>query len=101
MASDRAALQELLRQSRSGVRHRMLHYLYFPRRDGAVASAERLQSLGFRAETRIGADGVNWLVLARHDVVPTEESIASVRKTMDELARQHDGEYDGWEAEVV
>jgi len=48
----------------------------------------------------LGADGVNWLVLARHEAVPTEELMASMRRSMETLIAKIGGEYDGWEADV-
>jgi hypothetical protein len=101
MADDHAALEELRRSSRVAGPHVVLHYLYFPRRDAAGATAAELRARGFATEERLGADGVNWLVLARHQIVPSEETIAGVRPVMEDLARRHGGEYDGWETEVT
>lgn len=101
MGDDRAALEELRRSSKSVGSHVVLHYLYFPRREAAAASAAELRACGFTTEERLGADSVNWLVLARHELVPSEETIGKARHKMEELARQHGGEYDGWEAEVT
>jgi hypothetical protein len=100
MSDDRAALEQLLHASKSGVPHVVLHYLYFPGESAAAEAAARLRSLGFKTEERLGADGTNWLVLARHEIVPTDETIAAAREVMEDLTRVRDGEYDGWEAEV-
>jgi hypothetical protein len=97
---DRRAIQELNRVSRAGTMHRIQHYLYFPDKTAAVSSAAAIRSRGFETEIQLGADRINWLVLAQHYVVPTEEIIAAVRAALEELADEACGEYDGWEAEV-
>ena len=38
--------------------------------------------------------------LARHEIVPTEEQLAALRRSMGKLVSPYGGEYDGWEAEV-
>ena len=100
MSNDRVALEQLRRDDARGGSRTILHYLYFPRREDADTSARELRASGFGTEQRLGADGANWLVLARHEVVPSEDTIAAARQRMECLARDHGGEYDGWEAEV-
>jgi Regulator of ribonuclease activity B len=100
MASDRDALEELFRNSLPGVRHVLVHYLYFPREASAKAAVQALGEAGYATEDRLGADGVNWLVLARHEAIPSEQLLARARQEMEQTARRGQGEYDGWEAEV-
>jgi len=100
MSDDRSALEHLFQTSTPGATHVLLHYLYFPTRHGASDTAKELRARGFETEERLGADGVNWLVLAKHEVIPSEETMAANRELMEELARAKAGEYDGWEAEV-
>jgi hypothetical protein len=101
MPDDRAAVEELRRLSAFTRPRMVLHYLYFPRQEAAAATTAELRGDGFATEERRGADGINWLVLARHQIVPSEEAIARVRDVMEALARRFGGEYDGWEAEVM
>lgn len=101
MSDDRAAADELCRVSQSGAFHVALHYLYFPSQLAATEVAARLRSHEFTTEERQGADGVNWLVLAKHKIIPSESNIMATRKLMEEIATSFDGEYDGWEAEVL
>lgn len=101
MADDRSALEELRGSSGLAGPHVVLHYLYFPRQEAAASTAVELRSCGFATEERLGADGIHWLVLARHQIVPSEETIARTRHMMEELAQRRGGEYDGWEAEVT
>ena len=100
MSDDKAALAALLESSIPGTAHVVRHYLYFPTEDSAGRVAVALRHGGFSIEERLGADEVNWLVLARHEIVPSEELIAATRQVMESLAARNGGEYDGWEAEV-
>jgi hypothetical protein len=102
MEGDSKALEELFKSSKPGQKHRVQHYLYLPRMSDANEAARLLEGLHFRiAESRMGADGQNWLLLAEHDVLPTLQLITETRVTLTKLASKFDGEYDGWEAEVV
>jgi hypothetical protein len=100
MSNDKQAVAELVAVSDVDAPHLILHYVYLPDQEAAVSVARELQRSGFETEERLGADGVNWLVLARHVAVPTEERVAAVRRTMETLVAQFGGEYDGWEADV-
>jgi hypothetical protein len=59
MNDDRAALDQLFRDSVSGRAHTVLHYLYFPKKEAAEEVAVKLRDLGFRTEERLGADDEN------------------------------------------
>jgi hypothetical protein len=101
MNNDAHAVREVVPASgRTPEPHRISHYLYVPTRDDAGRAAEALRRSGFETDERRGADGVNWLVLARHTAVPTEELMASLRRSMETLVAKVGGEYDGWEAEI-
>lgn len=100
MANDNDALNDLRAVSDTDAVHRISHYLYFPEQQAAKEVAQVLRQRGFEIEDRLGADGVNWLVLASVQAVPTEAAIAEMRESLEELADDHEGEYDGWEAEV-
>jgi len=71
------------------------HYLYFPKRHNAEQAADQLRTEGWIVELRMGADGKNWLVLAKQPA-PIEESIGDVRDKLEDLAEELGGEYDGW-----
>lgn len=76
------------------------HYLYVPTRKIVEEVAQELQRRGFDTEEQLGADDKNWLILARHEAVFTEELIASTRVSMEALMETVGGEYDGWEVDV-
>jgi len=71
------------------------HYLYFPRKNDAEEAAKRLRVKGWKVEVRMGADGENWLTLAKQPT-PIEEEIGDVRDELEDLADKLHGEYDGW-----
>jgi regulator of RNase E activity RraB len=100
MNDDAQVVREIAAVSEGDAPHTILHYLYVPTSEAASKIAEELKQRGFRTEERLGADGVNWLVLARHQAVPTEELMASMRRSMETLIAKIGGEYDGWEADV-
>lgn len=100
MSSDKAAIAQLLSVSKPEAEHVVLHYLYFPKKGAALVAAAELRRQQFAVEDRLGADGQNWLVLARHAIIPSEATIGAAREIMEKLAKIGGGEYDGWEAET-
>jgi regulator of ribonuclease activity B len=100
VSDDTRAIAELIRLSDADAPHTILHYVYVPSSEVAALIAGELRLRGFRTEQRLGADGSSWLVLARHETVPSELHMASTRRFMETLVASVGGEYDGWEAEV-
>jgi hypothetical protein len=100
MSEDKKAIAELSAVSGPDATHLIAHYAYLASSDAASAVATELRNRGFKVEIRLGADGVNWLVLARHFMIPSETAMASSRRLMETLLQEFRGEYDGWEAEV-
>jgi hypothetical protein len=76
------------------------HYLYFPEKSDAEKAAQWFSTQGFSVETRIGADGENWLTLVKHSPPADSDEMDKLREEeeMEALASQLDGEYDGWES---
>lgn len=81
--------------------HKITNYLYAPTREAACTIDDELKRRGFATTMRLGADGVNWLVLATIEAVPSIELIDSLRNIMEPLAADAGGEYDGWEVAEV
>lgn len=100
MTFDGKAIAEFIAVSRTDSLHTLAHYLYVPKRGAASALAAELEHSGFSVEVRLGADGVNWLVLALQEALASEEAVASTRSRMELLVARYGGEYDGWEATV-
>lgn len=101
MSDDRTALAALFEASQPGVPHTLRHYLYFRSDEAARAAAAELDRRGFVTELRAGAyEEDDYLLLAQHEMIPSEEAIAGTRQVLEGVANSVGGEYDGWEAEV-
>jgi hypothetical protein len=78
----------------------MTHYFYFATRSVASAAAYDLERLGFDTLVRPSAmEKEEWLVLATK--TSSDEPNAQQLKTLHDLALQFDGEYDGFEVDVI
>jgi len=75
---------------------RLAHSLYLPTREAGEEVAATLRERGFEVVSRLGADDVNWLVLATH-LLEDPEALPTVRAELEQLAERYSGEYDGWE----
>lgn len=100
MNDDDEVIREITAISGGDEPSAILHYLYVPTDEAAEIVAKELQREGFEVEHRLGADGLAWLVLARHEAVPTKQMMAATRFAMEKLVAAFEGEYDGWEADV-
>ncbi len=76
------------------------HFIYVPDKAVAVALIRELKRKGFRTEERESEDGTDWLVLASHDLVPSEERMASAESMLETLAAGAGGRYDGRETAI-
>jgi RHS repeat-associated protein len=79
----------------------IIHYAYFADKNAAGEVAQQLRAQGFETEERLGADGVNWLVLAKHGIIVSEETVAAARGAIEPLVVRRGGEYDGWEVDTA
>lgn len=100
MSNDAQAIAEFAAVADASAPHTVLHYVYAPSRKSAGVIAKELKRRGFRTEERLGADGLDWLVLAQHEVVLSNDLMATTRSALEALADEVDGEYDGWEVDV-
>lgn len=75
------------------------HYLYFTTARVGKAVAAQVSQQGFEATSRKSADGENWLVLAEHFIAEGPQFDAA-RETLERIARENSGQYDGYELEV-
>lgn len=101
MATDKDVLKELSQLVDLALPQRVSHYFYFPSEADSTLIAEQLSERGFEIESRLGADGANWLILATHSVILNEENIQRLRLELDELMNGCPGEYDGWEVALT
>src|SRR5262249_41876964 len=80
---------------------RLSHYLYFCTEAAAQSAMTELSRLGMDVVVRLGADGLNWLALARHTLMVEEKSLDDLREQLETIADLFGGEYDGWELDVA
>jgi hypothetical protein len=76
------------------------HYLYFATARVGQAVASQLAAQGYEVTSRESADEKNWLVLAEHHLSDAEQALGSAREALERVAREHSGQYDGYEIEV-
>jgi hypothetical protein len=76
-------------------------YVYFPNEADARGAVADIAERGYTAkvEPSATADGT-WLLLATRELVVDERAIATEAAFFDVVAREHGGDYDGWEAAV-
>jgi hypothetical protein len=72
------------------------HYLYLPARGGAAAIAAALEGDAGQARLEECEDG-SWLVVAARVRPLDAEVVRETRRTLEALASEHGGVYDGWE----
>jgi regulator of RNase E activity RraB len=98
---DKKVLEILSEHATPGAMHRVFHYLYFENQHSATSVTAELRNRGFEVtDVRSGA-GTRWLVLACHEIAPSEEEIENCREVMEALAESSGGNYDGWEVEIL
>jgi hypothetical protein len=97
---DAQALQVFASLSDAEAVHTIRHYVYVSTSELAGEVGATLRKRGFAVEENLGADGKNWLVLAQHEAVPTDELLTLIRLSMGELVAPVGGQYDGWEVEI-
>jgi Regulator of ribonuclease activity B len=102
LEAERALIRHM-RESGTDLTHpkRTTHYLYFQNEDSATQAAAILSERGFTVEVRPPFEKKpDWSVIASHDLILSEESIGLTRSSMESVAAQFNGEYDGWELKV-
>ncbi|MDQ3822206.1 MAG: ribonuclease E inhibitor RraB, partial [Actinomycetota bacterium] len=73
-------------------------YLYFPSQEQAVEASGDLRSDAYRTRVERAADGDSgWLLLATKRIVLVDD-LPRAQQELDDVARRHGGEYDGWDA---
>ena len=82
---------------RAGTPCEVRHYLYFPARNTADAAADALGRSGWLVELEWAVEAA-WLVVASSRRTLTHALVRDTRRTLETLASEHGGVYDGWEA---
>jgi hypothetical protein len=95
-----APLEETREEASTDKPRHVRHYLYFATARVGKAVAAQVATQGYEVTSRESADGKNWLVLAEHHVRDAGQEFDSAREALERLAREHSGQYDGYEIEV-
>jgi len=100
--ADALALRQLESRGANMTKARhVVHFLLFADEANARAASETIQATSWRAriepptETR-----AEWTVRADDERIVSADTIASYRSWFEQIAVQHHGEYDGWEAKA-
>ena len=97
---DRISLKQL-RQGGADLslpRH-ILHFVYFEDEQAARAAGEALSAGGYEFEVSPPDEQVaEWVVRAETTRVIDETTVPAYRRWFEQVASEHGGEYDGWEA---
>lgn len=73
-------------------------YLYLPNKKAARACEPILAEQGLEVEIdKSAADDGKWLCLCHRTMKPAQKELARLGDTFITLAREHGGEFDGWE----
>jgi hypothetical protein len=75
-------------------------YLYFPSQDAASRAAEQVRALGFPQVLVSESLNESWACIGTWVMAPELNAIRDLAARLEEVARAHGGEYDGWEAAV-
>ena len=77
----------------------ILHFLYFEDEQAARAAGEALSAGGYQFEVNPPDEQVaEWVVRAETTRVVDETTVSGYRRFFEQVASEHGGEYDGWEA---
>jgi regulator of ribonuclease activity B len=81
--------------------HDMEFYLRFPTQELANEVADEIEAEGFTVEVKRVAEDKGWLCYVTKKMVPEGPKITVIGERFSTLAREYEGEYDGWETSVV
>ncbi len=89
--------------------HPIYYYLYFRAKAAAEAAGAILRQEGFGVKIHPAPNPwwkrffvkYRWTCLAEKTFIPEEATVIAASQRMNALAAQHQGDFDGWEAQIV
>ena len=98
--ADRLALRQLSGRGADLAKPRhVIHFLYFATEDRARTAAEAIAGASWKASVEPPTDSIDqWSVKADGHRIMGPETVAAFRAWFENVAAEHEGEYDGWEA---
>ena len=81
------------------------HYLYFPTASMAQRAGQRLRSENYeiqekKSEATPEVTTDLWVVIASKETIVDKQTVYAMRMSMEQIAKECGGNYDGWEAAV-
>jgi hypothetical protein len=100
--ADALALRQLESRGANMTKPRhVVHFLLFDAEANARAASETIQATSWRANVEAPTETrPEWAVRADDERIVSADTIASYRSWFEQVAVQHHGEYDGWEAKA-
>jgi hypothetical protein len=98
--ADRLALQQLARRGADLAQPRhVVHFLYFAAEEDARSAADAVAEAGWSTSVEPPGDAAaDWTVRADGHRVVGDGTVEAFRAWFEQVAEEHAGEYDGWEA---
>ncbi len=98
--ADRLVLRQLQSLGADLTRPRhVVHYLYFPAEEGARTAADVIEDAGYTTVVEPPSEQiVEWRVKADTTRVVNAATVEAFRAWFEQVASEHAGEYDAWEA---
>jgi len=81
--------------------HHFDFYLYLPTELAAKQAAEKIRARNFVVEVLPAASGSDWLCKATIKIVPETAPLDDIRIFFEEVVSASNGNFDGWESDVV
>jgi hypothetical protein len=100
--ADALALRQLESRGANMTKPRhVVHFLLFDDEASATAASETIRATSWRASVEAPTETrAEWAVRADDERIVSVDTIASYRTWFEQIAAQHHGEYDGWEAKA-
>jgi hypothetical protein len=100
--ADALALRQLASRGANMTKARhVVHFLLFGEERDATAASDTIQATSWRASVEPPTETrTEWSVRADDERILNADTIASYRSWFEQIAAQHHGEYDGWEAKA-
>ena len=80
----------------------LVFYLYLPTEEAARSCVGAIQGIGLEVKVEPSASGDGkWLCLSNAKIVPETKRLAEIGSVLLSLAKEKDGQLDGWETDLA
>jgi hypothetical protein len=100
--ADALALRQLTARGANMTKPRhVIHFLLFDNEEHARAASDAITSTSWSAKVEPPTETrTEWTVRAEDERIVSADTISTYRTWFEQIADQHHGEYDGWEAKA-